>query len=485
MSQTMMKAPSMRLLIIEDDEGLGELERGIAGPLGMDVTVAATGGAALVAMRSCGFDLLLVDYTLPDMKAPELIATAEGEGIALPPFIVTTGAGDERIAVAMMRRGARDYLVKDSTFLDRLPDALSRTRRELETERRLGEASEALTRSERLYRLIAENVTDVIFLYDLENHRFTYVSPSINRIIGISDDRAIQMAMADFLDEATYRSAHDDMAVRAAAFRDGDDSRKTALYRATIRRPRGGPLRVEVMMTLLWTDDRRIELLGVARDVEERTLMEEEITRSLREKEVLLKEVHHRVKNNLQIVSSLMNLQLQGLRSKKAADALIDSQNRIRAMAMIHEQLYRSVDLSEICFGDYVTSLVPVLLQAAERNIEVEYRMEPWCLSLDSAIPCGLILNELVTNALKHAVTKVRNPRLLVEFGKDETSNSYRFAVEDNGPGLPEGFALESASTLGFTLINALVGQLGGRLEAGGGEGARFAIVFPADPSQG
>lgn len=471
---------AVRILIVEDDEGLAELEAEAARSAGFAPVLAADLAAAEAALRRGGVDLALIDYALPDGEAPRLIERFGGAE-ALPPFVVTTGRGDERIAVAMMKLGARDYLVKDGGFLAALADALARLKRELAIERELAATRARLAEAEARYRLISENVSDVIFIYEPSSESFSYFSPSVLRLLGCSREELDATPIHEFLPPEDYAPLRADVERRARALAAAGGGSDLARYRVRLRRARGGHIRAEAQTTLVLQPEGQIELLGVLRDVEERERMEEDLVRSLREKEVLLKEVHHRVKNNLQIVSSLINLQLRVVKHRKAAEALVESQNRIRAMALIHEQLYRSVSLETVPFAAYVREIVPPLVLGSGAPIATGFDLADANLPLDLAVPCGLILNELVTNAVKHAFRGASEPRLRIAFGPDADEFCYRLEVGDNGPGLPEGYDPEAAESLGFTLVSALAGQLAGRFEYRYDGGAVFVVVFPSD----
>jgi two-component sensor histidine kinase/sensor domain CHASE-containing protein len=216
-------------------------------------------------------------------------------------------------------------------------------------------------------------------------------------------------------------------------------------------------------------------------EVEERKRAEETIRASLREKEALLKEVHHRVKNNLQVVSSLLYLQSAGVQSEEALHALADSQNRISSMALVHERLYRSRDLTSIDMADYVRTVAENLLDSyggGAQNVRLNLRLDDIRLHIDAAIPCGLIVNELVSNALKHGFPDDRLGEVRVELAASGDGEAI-LAVEDDGVGLPEGFCLETSESLGLQLVKTLATQLDGRLEYRNSAGARFAISFP------
>jgi|APSaa5957512622_1039677.scaffolds.fasta_scaffold09348_4 two-component sensor histidine kinase len=223
------------------------------------------------------------------------------------------------------------------------------------------------------------------------------------------------------------------------------------------------------------------------RKVTERTLdlqqANEQIQQSLYEKEVLLKEIHHRVKNNLQIISSLLSLQLKKTDNREVAEQLAESGHRIHSMALIHERLYQSTDLASIDFGDYVRSLADELLAAYEALsglTTIEVRIEAISLDIDTAVPCGLIINELVSNALKYAFTPDQTGLVTIELVRDQ--NEFRLVVSDDGAGFPADIDIRTAPSLGLRIVHSLVRQLRGTLNLTEGRGATIEIRFPIPP---
>jgi PAS domain S-box-containing protein len=215
-------------------------------------------------------------------------------------------------------------------------------------------------------------------------------------------------------------------------------------------------------------------------EVNERKAAEEQVRASLQEKEVLLKEIHHRVKNNLQIISSLLNLQSNRVTDARTLQALGDSQSRVRSMALIHEKLYQSQTLAEIDFGEYVRSLVSDLFRSYRRNfttIQLEVQTDEVSLELDLAVSCGLILNELMTNALKYAFPDDRNGKICIAL-RTTPERMLTLRVADDGVGLPEDLDLSKTKSLGLQLVNNLVSQLDGTLEVDTSAGAEFCISF-------
>lgn len=227
-------------------------------------------------------------------------------------------------------------------------------------------------------------------------------------------------------------------------------------------------------------DGRRL-VLSMAVDITDRKQAEMQLRSALAEKEVLLKEIHHRVKNNLQIVSGLLQLQAQGLENPQLINALKESQNRVEAMSLIHKKLYAASDLEQIDVADYIQSLAVSLLttyQISPGKIALGVEVEPVTLSLDQAIPCGLIINELVSNALKYAFPNHHSGEINIKLC--HVNRDLKLTIQDNGVGLPQGLDWRNAQSLGLSLVYALVTeQLEGRLFVDHEQGTQFTIRFP------
>ncbi len=216
-------------------------------------------------------------------------------------------------------------------------------------------------------------------------------------------------------------------------------------------------------------------------EIREKIQAEYSVSQSLKEKEVLLQEIHHRVKNNMQIISSLLNLQARQIKDKEISGIFRICQNRIRSMALIHQKLYQSEDFSRIDFSGYIRSLTENLFSIYEgdaENIDFKMNLDKVYLNINQAVPLGLITNELVSNSLKHAFPeKSSAPQVTIVFETDD-KESVTLMVSDNGVGLPSGFDLKNVDSLGLKLIQNLVTQLNGSLEMGGSQGACFKISF-------
>jgi PAS domain S-box-containing protein len=225
---------------------------------------------------------------------------------------------------------------------------------------------------------------------------------------------------------------------------------------------------------------RIIKVIHVARDITERKVSEVKIKASLEEKEVLLREIHHRVKNNMQIVSSLLMLQSETIEDKKYRDIFIDSQNRIQAMALIHQKLYQSQSLAQINFKEYIDSIVSNLFESygQKNNIKLDIDVENIPIKIDYAVPCGLIINELVTNSFKYAFPDGRQGIIKISV-KSNDNNMIQLSIKDNGIGISKDMEIRNTKSLGLKLVTGLAeSQLHGQIILNRENGAEFQINF-------
>lgn len=247
----------------------------------------------------------------------------------------------------------------------------------------------------------------------------------------------------------------------------------------TLRRLDGATVTVSFSSAPLGRAGGGRGMVCIAQDLSERKLLEDRLRGSLAEKELLLREIHHRVKNNLQIISSLLDLQSDRIEDPVARSLYADSQARIRSMALIHQQLYGADALDRIDFGAYLEQLAASLFHfGGSGNATIRVEAAPARLGIDQALTCGLIVNELVINALKHAFPDHRAGVIRLEFASGDGRHLLR--VADDGVGLPPGAWDPDRGSLGTSLVTALVEQLSGSLQVVGAPGATFTITFPA-----
>ncbi len=220
------------------------------------------------------------------------------------------------------------------------------------------------------------------------------------------------------------------------------------------------------------------QLISLGLEASKRKRAEEKLKMSLEEKELLMKEIHHRAKNNLQIISSLLNLQSRYINDKEALDVFKESQNRARSMALIHEKLYSASDLRKINFGEYIRSLTTELFSSYQisSGIKLDINVDDVDLDINTSVPLALIVNEIVTNSLKYAFPDRKTGNISVNFGKKD--NELQLTVEDNGIGFPSNMDFKNTDSLGMQLVNSLTDQINGKIKLDKTEGTKFIINF-------
>jgi len=216
----------------------------------------------------------------------------------------------------------------------------------------------------------------------------------------------------------------------------------------------------------------------ISTNITEQKMAQKELEESLWEKDVLLREIHHRVKNNMQIISSLLNLQIQYVEGEDTVNILKESQGRVKSMAMIHEKLYQSPSFTNIQFKNYVEKLVSDIFYSygiKDGNIKPKLKIQDLNIGIDTAIPLGLIINELVTNSVKYAFPEGEGT---INIELKSISGELELIVGDNGIGLPNHLNIENTRTLGLQLVNSLTQQIDGKIDIQRTHGTKFKIKF-------
>lgn len=235
------------------------------------------------------------------------------------------------------------------------------------------------------------------------------------------------------------------------------------------------------LMSYLLAENMRLNLLMAYNELKERKKAGKELEQSLHEKELLLKEIHHRVKNNLTVIKSLLSLQKNRIENREQAlAAFTDMENRVLSIAQVHQQLYKSDDFNQISMKSYITTMTHNLksIIAPSAGISFTHNIEDVQLSIDLAVPCGIIINELITNALKHAFPNADTGAITIGFHCPD-SKSCQLTVSDNGIGLPGGITMTNPNSLGLKLVTILTEQLKGSISIGADQGTSFTVTFP------
>jgi PAS domain S-box-containing protein len=335
-----------------------------------------------------------------------------------------------------------------------------------ELQKRLGELER--------FRALLDQSNDPIFLLKIPSGIFTDVNKSASELFGYSNSEMLQMSIERLVNE-------DEMVKIREIFDiliENKESEAKKTFPSIFNTFDGHRIPVEIGVSIV-NFSNELYIVMVVRDITERKLAEDNIKSSLEEKNVLLREIHHRVKNNMQIISSLLNLQTRYITDEKVVDVLKESQNRVKSMAMIHETLYQSEGFAKIGFSDYVNNLVTYLLQSYVDRDHVKIITDvdvDIFLDIDTAIPCGLIINELITNSLKHAFPNLTNGQINIKLMRN--NDKLILEVKDNGIGFPEMLDFRNTESLGLQLINSLVMQLDGTIQLKNDGGTEFKIVI-------
>ncbi len=487
------------ILSIDDELRFRESIRNYLEDYDYQVLEAENGRVGLKVFEEKRPDLVLVDLRMPEVDGLEVL---EGVRMASPetPIIVVSGTGLISDVVEALRLGAWDYIFKpienlsvlghaihkclerarlireNRAYQQNLEEKVAQRTSELETavlrlEREIDirtEAEKALRKSEEKFREIFEGSRDAIIL-GAPTGKAVEANEAAAALAGRSREGLMDAQILDYFSE--------DSRNEAKPLLEGAMNGEPASGEGWFDQSEGRAA-VEYSAKRVNIGDAPF-LLFTARDISERKQAHDRIQASLREKEILLKEIHHRVKNNMQIISSLLNLQADYIKDEEAKELFIESRNRIASMALVHEELYQSKDMSRVELKDYVEKLLPRLLYSygGEREIRQLIDVDEARVTIRQAIPLGLIINELVTNSLKHAFADRERGAIGVSIRQADGVAHVR--VHDDGIGLPPDLNIEKTQTLGMQLVTGLISQLYGELRVEREEGTAFYIDFP------
>lgn len=448
-------------------------------------------------------DIILVDHSLPSFDGITALEIAKKRSPSTPFIFVSGKIGDE-FAVDVLKKGATDYVFKNN--LSKLVPAVERALKErielmerekaerelkaayAEMELRIQERTDELSQAnQRLLGEIAERKQMEEALLESENKNNSLLQAIPDLMFILTNDgtyvdfRAKNENHLVFAPEEIIGKNISNIGLSPEDLELALTKIRNALETNTLQ---SFEYELPVSSDLFHFEARIIklnnkEVLCIVRDVTEKKQSEDKITKSLKEKDVLLREIHHRVKNNLQIVSSLLSLQSRYIEQPGPVEIFKESQSRIKSMALIHEKLYQTGDLTRIDLSEYADELVSDLFRSYSVNsylVKFNIISDNILLDINTAIPCGLIINELVTNSIKHAFPDNREGKINIELVcQDE---NFILKVQDNGVGFPEDLDLENVKTLGLQLVDSLTNQLDGTIKLKRENGTCFKISF-------
>ena len=394
-------------------------------------------------------DIILADYNMPEMDARLALQLLQERGLSVP-FIVVSGNIGEDVAVAMMQQGAADYLLKDR--LVRLGPAVTRALQQNKLLAEKRRAEEELQASEARFDSFMRHSPALAFIKD-ETGQLVYVNDTSSPAV------APGLRAADL-----------------SVFDSGQASQVTE----EVTTP-GGHIRQLLSFRFPFSDAAGRRLLGgVSVDITEQKRTEAALSAALAAKDALLQELQHRVKNNLQTVSSLLNMQAESFSEPGPRQALRDAQRRVQSMALIHEQMYGHKQVDELVFGDYARRLTSDLFDSfgiSPETVRLRFDCDPVSLKMDQMIPCGLILNEIVTNSLKYAFPEGRTGEIVVSIRCPDGAH-VTLQVADNGIGPPAGFDSKPSKSMGLRIVEILARQLGATFHRDSSRGVTSVVAF-------
>jgi len=463
--------PEKRILIVDDDVDFAESLVELLEPHNYTLVRAHNAAQAAEALKRFPADLALLDIRLGNDSGISLIHSLKKIKPDLICILITAYAEIDS-AVGAMQEGAYDYLRKPLNALV-LFATLDRCFERLHFEREQQLAQAAIAASETRYRELVETSQDLIFRCNVEL-RLTFVNSICREFFGCQPSALLGKTLTELQDPA--RAAQD-----LAAFQQVLAGKKLRAYETAFRGKDAQHIHVLINAIGIYDKKRQIVgIQGILHDITQRLAAEEQLKQSLAEKELLLKEVYHRVKNNLQLISSLLSLQANHAADRLPQVVFEECQSRIRAMALVHERLYQSKNLSRIELGEFTRSLANDLqrsLDIGRRPIRMQIDADPAYLGVDKAVPCGLILNELLSNSIKHAFQSERSGHIRV-LVRDNGDGSITVTVADDGVGLPPHVDWQNSQSLGLKLVNALARQLKASLRLDNANGACFSLTF-------
>ena len=501
-----MMAAELRILFVDDEPTLLDVGKILLEQSGnFSVTTVESAFAALELLKNEQFDAIVSDFMMPEMDGIQFLVEVRTRFGSIP-FILFTGKGEKDEVIQALNNGADFYLQKgddsELQFVDlshKIHQAVSRSR-----------AEESLRETNEYLNNLFDYANSPIVVWDPEFH-ITRFNPAFEELTFRSEQEVIGKPL-DILFPKESKDILRNLIKKALEGErwetveipiiTKDGSVRTVLWNSANVLEPDGRIAATIAQGVDITERKRAEesLQTLTRELESRVLQrtreleqeivqrktaEAEITTSLHEKEILLREIHHRVKNNLQVITSLIRLQRQQVTDANTVDVLLDSESRIRSMAIVHEKLYSSTDLAYIDFSDYTRTLATNLVAVYNTNpqrIRLVIDVKDVSLDVNRAIPVGLILNELVSNTLKHAFPDGRSGEITITGRR--TPIGITLSVQDNGVGLPEGMNWRYVPTLGLHLVSTLIQQVQGSIELNRTGGTAFEMFIPSEKKE-
>ncbi len=333
---------------------------------------------------------------------------------------------------------------------------------------------EILRQSKERYRALFDRSLDSVFIHDFYGNLIDANQTTLDRF-GFSKE---EIKSINFIDLIADKKQVPRMKKALKELR--ETSRQKEATQFKLKTKSGKIIWVETEASVIYEEGKPQAVQEIARDITKRKLSEKQIKENLHEKEILLREIHHRVKNNMQVIISLLRIQSSGIKDKKYKDFLKTSQERIYSMVLIHDKLYQSKNFDRVAFAQYIKSFVTHLFHTYNYNsdlIKLSLDLEEIKFDINRAIPLGLILNELVSNVLKHAFPEGRKGKLSIRLFQEKTGKNI-LLISDNGVGIPAEIDIRNSKTFGLQIVHDLVRQIKGSMQINTENGTEIKITF-------
>ncbi|MDB6175279.1 MAG: multi-sensor signal transduction histidine kinase [Chthoniobacteraceae bacterium] len=465
----LVKQTRMRILVVDDDPVALAAMRRLLSEAGHEVMITNTGEEGLRLVRELLPDLVLMDVNLPGISGMEAVKRLKADPALSSIFAVNVSSSltTSENQASGLNAGADGYIVRPIPNRELLARVNAFLRQK--------KMADALRASEERFSNSFEFAPIGIALVAMDG-KCLKANRALCEALGYSEAELLTRSFQEITDP-------DDLEI--------DRENRQKLVSGEIRSYQiekrylhiSGHSLVVLLNISIVRDIHREPLYFILhiQDITERKRTEKKLQEALKKEALLRKETHHRIKNNLQVIASLLYLQSQHATDLATMEVLRESQHRTRSIALIHEKLYQSSDLSKIELSGYLQELAASLFESYRTpsgSVGFKISAEGIFLELNAAIPCGLILNELISNALKHAFPEERRGEIVINF-KEITNNTLKLSVCDNGVGLPEGFDPAKVTTLGIKLVCDLTKQLDGTVEFRNARGTTVEITFP------
>jgi PAS domain S-box-containing protein len=459
----------IRVLYVDDEPVLLEITKQFlenTGEFRVD-TVSCVPDARKELMKS-SYDAVVSDYQMPGTDGIAFLKQLRHQGNTLP-FIIFTGKGQENVVIEALNAGADFYIQKGEDPKVQFADLGNKIRQAV----RRNTAERALRESEERFRNVVKDQTELISRFSPDGI-LLFVNDAFCRYFGIQREQVLGRRFE-------MQVPREDCDLVKAHLRSLTRQHPVATIEHKIIMP-GGLIRWQQRNDRAIFDDSGtlIEYQSVGRDITDLKSAEEALKTALGEKNMLLKEIHHRVKNNMQVIIGLLQFQASTVSSPEIARIVLDTETRIRSMVLIHERLYKSEDFININLGIYIKDLIDSLIYTYKTKtvITVEYSIDKILIDQPMLIHLGLLITEVVSNSLKHAFPNRSTGTISLSFHRKE-NNGLTLSIHDDGIGIPDSCMREKPTTMGLQLIYMLGrDQLNGEIQIEGNNGTTFTFTF-------